>query len=230
MPSNLVTEEYKEVLLPWNLIGRWAIGAFAIIIVSLPFAAERSVPGDGLYAVKRFNEEVRGTLAFDTVQKVEWETERLNRWLDEQYGSELQRSPLTLTAWGRKERYAEVDDFSLDAQIESIDWLRDSALEMKRRFDYERLTAQGRHSYDFWAFRSAAAEGTRPYLYHQYIFEQSSGQHTFPVQFLISYHSVDSAADMEAYIARVGGLSRGLEQWVARAREAAARGSSRIRA
>ena len=83
VPSNLLTEEYKEVFLPWKQITRWAVGAFAIIIVSVPFAAERAVPGDGLYAVKRFNEEVRGTLAFDTVQKVEWETERLNRRIAE---------------------------------------------------------------------------------------------------------------------------------------------------
>lgn len=80
---SLLTEEYKEVALPLKMMLRWAVGTAAILIISMPFVAERSVPGDSLYAVKRFNEEVRGTLAFDTIQKVEWETERLNRRISE---------------------------------------------------------------------------------------------------------------------------------------------------
>lgn len=79
----LLTEAYKEVTLPFKAIARWAAGMAAIVLIALPMVAERSVPGDGLYAVKRFNEEVRGTLAFNTIQKVEWETERLNRRIAE---------------------------------------------------------------------------------------------------------------------------------------------------
>lgn len=76
-------EDYREVAVPWKLITRWAVGTFALILMVVPFMAERSVPGDGLYAIKRFNEEVRETLAFDTIEKVEWETERLNRRIAE---------------------------------------------------------------------------------------------------------------------------------------------------
>lgn len=81
--QKLMTEPYATVAVPWKMLGRWAVGTFAIVLVALPFMAERSVPGDGLYAIKRFNEEVRGTLVFDSVQKVEWETERLNRRIAE---------------------------------------------------------------------------------------------------------------------------------------------------
>jgi hypothetical protein len=77
-------QEFKMISLPFPLFSRWT-AAFAVFIVLLiPFLAEQTVPGDNLYAVKvRFNEEVRGTLALSPYQKVEWETERLNRRIAE---------------------------------------------------------------------------------------------------------------------------------------------------
>lgn len=152
------------------------------------------------------------------------ETDSLNTWLDEQYESELQRSPMTLAVYGRKEQYDKVDDLSVAARIEWIDWLEGSAADMAERFDYEKLSPQGKNSYDFWAFRADAEGASRPYLYHQYVFDQNRGQHTWPVQFLLNFHEVETESDMIAYIKRVGGLSRGLLQWLEQAREAARRG------
>ncbi len=55
-----------------------------IMVMVVPFVAERAIPGDTLYAVKvNFNEEVRSTLAWSPYQKVEWETVRLNRRIAE---------------------------------------------------------------------------------------------------------------------------------------------------
>jgi len=66
------------------LMGR-ALGTIAVLfLVVLPVVAEKAVPGDVLYPIKvRFNEELRGTLAFSPYQKVEWETERLERRISE---------------------------------------------------------------------------------------------------------------------------------------------------
>jgi hypothetical protein len=63
----------------WRAAG--ATGLLTLTIgVGLASMAERSLPGDALYAVKiRFNEEVRSTLALTPYEKIEWETERLNR-------------------------------------------------------------------------------------------------------------------------------------------------------
>jgi hypothetical protein len=60
-------------------------GAMAVmVLVSLPIFAEQSVPGDTLYSIKvQFNEEIRGSLTFNNAEKVEWETERLNRRIAE---------------------------------------------------------------------------------------------------------------------------------------------------
>jgi hypothetical protein len=58
--------------------------AVAIVLVIVPVLAERSVPGENLYAVKvRFNEEIISTLQLTPYKKVEWETQRLNRRIAE---------------------------------------------------------------------------------------------------------------------------------------------------
>lgn len=58
-----------------------AAGVTAMLFfVAVPAMAERALPGDVLYPVKvRFNEELRGALVSSPYQKIEWETERLEK-------------------------------------------------------------------------------------------------------------------------------------------------------
>lgn len=82
--SPLQTEAFKMVRIPFAQLLRMSAAAAVLILVIVPVMAERAVPGDGLYAVKvRFNEEVRSTLATTPYEKIEWETERLNRRIAE---------------------------------------------------------------------------------------------------------------------------------------------------
>lgn len=64
---------------------RGFVGLFAVmLVVGVPFVAERSVPGDMLYPVKtNITEEVRAGLTLSPYAKVEWETQRLERRLAE---------------------------------------------------------------------------------------------------------------------------------------------------
>jgi len=80
----LRSEPFRVVRIDFTLI-RHALGALMLlVVVGVPFIAERSVPGDILYPVKvQFNEEVRSTLAMSPYAQVEWETERLERRLAE---------------------------------------------------------------------------------------------------------------------------------------------------
>lgn len=65
-------------------IGRIASASLAFIFVVVPVLAEKALPGELLYPVKiRFNEEVRGALVSSPYEKIEWETERLERRLAE---------------------------------------------------------------------------------------------------------------------------------------------------
>ncbi len=67
----------------WRLL-QWSVAPLAVLVFSVSYLAERAVPGDALYAIKvSVNEEVRGTLARTSYDKVVWETERLNRRIAE---------------------------------------------------------------------------------------------------------------------------------------------------
>lgn len=73
-------------VVPFNKIyTRSFAGVFVMcLIVGIPLIAEKSLPGDTLYAVKvQFNEEVRSSLSFSSYAKVEWETQRLGRRITE---------------------------------------------------------------------------------------------------------------------------------------------------
>ncbi|MCB9818804.1 hypothetical protein H6788_01340 [Candidatus Nomurabacteria bacterium] len=66
------------------LVGRFAGVAAVLVFVVVPVMAEDALPGDTLYPIKvRFNEELRGAMVSSPYQKVEWETERLERRLAE---------------------------------------------------------------------------------------------------------------------------------------------------
>lgn len=163
-------------------------------------------------------------LLVSVIASGEDETDRLNQWLDEQYESELLDSPITLTHNGRRERYDEVDDFSLAAEKKSVAKLVSSTELMESRFDYEKLSSQGRVSYDFWKFRAQSQQAELPYLEHAYVFTQFNNSHTYAVAFLANYHTVDTEVDMQAYIRRIQGFARMGEQGLDRAKSAAAKG------
>ncbi|MEN9920237.1 MAG: hypothetical protein RL538_130 [Candidatus Parcubacteria bacterium] len=78
------SQQYPFVQMPLSLIMKWSAVTAAVVLVIVPMLAERSVPGDSLYAIKvQFNEEVISTLKLSPYEKVEWETERLNRRIAE---------------------------------------------------------------------------------------------------------------------------------------------------
>ena len=80
----LIMSPYKVVTIPTGFLLRLSAAVSALVLVIVPLLADQALPGDKLYAVKvQFNEEVRSTLIFNPYEKVEWETERLNRRIAE---------------------------------------------------------------------------------------------------------------------------------------------------
>src|SRR5690606_21999296 len=152
------------------------------------------------------------------------ESARLTEWLDARYEEQLDFSPMEKTRLGRKDDYDEIDDFSESAVDAELDWLRRSVDELRASFDYALLDPEAQTSYDVWVYRYEQAEAARPFLRREYVFEQMGGAQAWLPQFLINFHAVETEADMEAYIARVGGVSRAVRQLLERARLAAAEG------
>jgi uncharacterized protein (DUF885 family) len=140
------------------------------------------------------------------------ESARLNQWLDARYEEQLQRSPFQLTMFGRKDRYDEVDDMSEAAAEEALGWLTQSGAALREGFDYEALDADARVSYELWLYQVDLARALAPYRRHEYLLTQMRGAHTHFPTLLIRQHRVDSVDDMRAYVARISGIARAVDQ------------------
>ncbi|GJM12854.1 MAG: hypothetical protein DHS20C12_12570 [Pseudohongiella sp.] len=159
----------------------------------------------------------------ETVDAVAAETARLNAWFDEQYAEQLDFSPQTKTRLGDKSDYDRLNDYSVAAADEQLEWRRQSVASMRAEFDYELLNEDGKLSYDMWSYSLDRAEAGVPFRQHGYIFGRG-GPHASIPNFLINYHRVDDAADVEAYLARLGEIDRVFAELLERARAASAAG------
>ncbi|WP_444940465.1 DUF885 domain-containing protein [Microbulbifer sp. ZKSA004] len=146
------------------------------------------------------------------------ETKRLTEWLDERYEEQLQFSPIQLSYLGRKDHYDQIDDMSEAAEARRLVWQEKSVEELKKNFDYSKLTQEGKTSYDIWIYQFEQAKAAAPFIRHGYIFEQMGGAQSQLPNFLLNFHKVDNVEDMQAYITRIGGISRAINQLLDRAK------------
>jgi uncharacterized protein (DUF885 family) len=144
--------------------------------------------------------------------------------LDVRYEEELAFSPLEKTRLGRKDDYDKVDDFSEAGDQKELEWRRGTVRDLEREFDRDRLTPEGRTSFDLWRYSLERAEAGWPFRRRHYTFTQMQGAHTGLPRQLINFHRVDSDADMVAYIARIGEIGRAVYQALDRAKMAAGEG------
>jgi uncharacterized protein (DUF885 family) len=160
----------------------------------------------------------------ESARDVEDESVRINTWFEEQYEEELAFSPIQQTFLGVTENNDQIDDFSLEAQLEQLNWKRESVTEMRANFDYEQLNADAKISYDLWEYQLAAAEAASQFRLNDYVFEQMNAIHSFFPQLLIAFHTVEDADDMQAYVSRIEATEVALDQLITLSQEAAAAG------
>ena len=136
------------------------------------------------------------------------EDARLLAFLDRGFEEEAARSPQTLTALARKERYDELDDYTDAENIWQREFAEAQLARMKAEFDYERLSPAGQLSYRL--FEQSVERGRRNFEWRWHGFPIStngSPAGSIPV-FLINQHKIDSVADAQAYIARLREVER----------------------
>ena len=153
------------------------------------------------------------------VTKTLSESERLNQWFADKYEQQLQLSPIGLTFLGRKDKYDQVDDMSEVAQIEQLEWLAATVKELKQNFDYSKLDLEAKTSYDIWVYQYEQQRDAMAFNKNNYVFTQMQGMQSFAAQFLISFHKVENASDMDAYIKRIAGISTAIKTLLKRAKQ-----------
>ena len=151
-----------------------------------------------------------------SAEDVAAESARLTEYLDTEFEEELQFSPQWLTQLGRKDQYDKLNDYSEAGADAELEWRRESVADMKANFDYELLSEEAKTSYDVWADELATAEINLPYRRHAYVFGRN-GRHVGLPNFMINFHEVDEASDMDAYIARLGQIDDVIDTLLERA-------------
>lgn len=160
-----------------------------------------------------------------TIECATTQTECLNQWFDEKFEEQLEFSPLTQTALGRKTNYDKIDDFTAEAQLEQLEWMRNATAEMEANFDYDELTPDAQLSYDMWKFRLEQAERGYEFREQAYILHQMGSLQSGLPTFLLTQHRVDDESDMQAFIARIGGIGTAMDQLLALAQANAEAGT-----
>lgn len=144
------------------------------------------------------------------------QSECLNAWFDEKFEEQLAFSPITQTGLGRKTDYDKIDDFSEEAQLAQLEWMRGATAQMEASFDYDELSEAAKLSYDMWKYRLEQAERAYEFREQAYILHQmGSAQSSLPT-FLLTQHTVEDESEMQAFIARIGGIGTAMDQLLAR--------------
>jgi uncharacterized protein (DUF885 family) len=153
------------------------------------------------------------------------ETARINAWFDTKYEEQMDQSPMSRAYMGEKKDYDKIDDLSEAAADRALEWQRKSVEELKAKFDRATLEPDAQLSYDLWIYQYEDAASLARFRRNDYVFNQLYGPHTRIPQFLMQVHRVDEPVDMDAYIARIGGVARAQLQLLDIAKRNAAAGS-----
>ena len=140
------------------------------------------------------------------------ETARLNAWFEARFEEQLAFSPIQQTFLGRKSDA--IDEMSIAAQDTQLAWQRATVADLKKNFDYAKLTPEAQTSYDIWIYQLEQAEAALPFRGNAYIFDQMTAIHAFFPQLLIAFHRVEAAPDMDAYINRIRESGRAVRQLI----------------
>ena len=121
-------------------------------------------------------------------------------------------SPEWLSYLGRRERYDEWDDYSLAGAEERLALYERQLAELRAAVKPAELDAETRRSFEIFIHTRERALSERPWLSHDYPVNQMFGVHSSLPSFLINTHTVTNEDDARAYVARLGGVPRVLEQ------------------
>ena len=157
-------------------------------------------------------------------QPAQSETQRLTQWFDAKYEESLKFSPQGLTMLGRKDMNDQLDEMSEEASDKRQAWSEATLAELEANFDYAKLDAEGKTSWDLWKLQVERARTAQPFRRNAYVFQQMGGIQGRLPTFLIGFHTVENEADLKAYIARISASERVVNELIERAKLSAAQG------
>ncbi len=153
------------------------------------------------------------------------EDARLAAFFEEVFQRSVKDSPLFQAYLGMKgPDYGKWNDFS-DEEAQRQDGLNKQDLaRLHSEFKVDKLSDPMKISYRIFELQTQASIDTFPWRFHGYAFQTQSNPVSQAATFLQNVHSVDSVEDAEAYVSRLNGVQKALEQGIVVMNEAARRG------
>lgn len=139
--------------------------------------------------------------------------ESVNQLLDALYMERINRSPIALTRLGSKEQYGMWDDITDDTQGR-LQGLRMQHLSRINKIDTSNLDHQTQLSVQLAKQQLQLEIDGYQWRQHDYMLTQVGGLHTLVASILINQHRIDTVADAEAYISRLGRLQTLFDQTI----------------
>ena len=135
------------------------------------------------------------------------ETQRMHAFMDEVYERKVAAWPQWETGLGRKTgQQGEWDDFSDAYAHEQLKLDRQDLQFLQSNFDYEKLDANGKLSYDLFMYNIEQELDNADWRRHEYVVDQFRGQISGLFAFLKNEHRVDTETDADDYVDRIAGM------------------------
>ncbi|MEO0336856.1 MAG: DUF885 family protein, partial [Pseudomonadota bacterium] len=141
------------------------------------------------------------------------ESERFNKWTDEQFDAAIDRHPEWQTYLGIKKDYDKLQDMSDEVAKKEL-VISKAALKEMKRFDYDELDDQTKITYDLFKKQLEKEVREFKWRFHNYPVNQLFGRHSGLPGFMINMHKISNESDAKAYISRVKAVDENFAQLV----------------
>lgn len=149
-----------------------------------------------------------------SAEEIMQHSKKLNNYFDTEFEKDVADSPMMQTRLGRKTNYGKWNDFSHLKYAEDLKKAK-SRLEYLKKVDVLALNGKTRLSYDLYRQKIENEIADYDYRFYNYPVNQMFGYHTDLPAFLINMHSIDSISDAKAYISRLKGFPKVMEDVIA---------------
>jgi len=145
-----------------------------------------------------------------SAEEIAEHSEKLNEYFEEEFQKDLSESPMMQTQLGQKTNYGKWDDFSHLKYAEDRKKAK-RRQEYLKKVDVEALDEQTHLSYELYRQKIENEIEDYDYRFYDYPVNQMFGYHTELPAFLINMHRIDSIGDAKAYISRLEGIPKVME-------------------
>jgi len=141
------------------------------------------------------------------------ESQKANAFFEETFMRSVMRSPTFQTFLGIKKDYDKWDDDSEERALEELALTKQDLIKLQA-FDYNQLDKNTQVSYNLMKQNLEDEIADFKWRYHNYPVNQMFGTHSRIPSFLINQHQITNLSDAKAYISRINGVAKVIDQLI----------------